>query len=142
MSPLPPSTIRASSTLDDDDDSCGPLALLAAGDDACWRSGGGGSQWLSLHFAAPVVVRALELVFQGGFVGTPLDVDADAEEGGAAGDEGWARVASFATADSNDAQRFELPAVVRGVRALRLGFPASTDFFGRVIVYRVTALGE
>lgn len=136
---LPPLTFSASSTLDDDD-ACGPLALLTAGDDdACWRSGGGGSQWLSMHFAEPVAVRALELIFQGGFVGTPLDVDADV---GSANDAAWSRVASFATADSNEAQRFELPTVARGVRALRLGFPASTDFFGRVIVYRVRAFGE
>lgn len=139
---LTPHAIRASSVLDEDD-TYAPSALLLGGDDACWRSGGGGAQWLTLHFPAPGArVRALELVFQGGFAGAPMHVDVSADEAdGAADGEAWARAASFAPEDSNDAQRFELPAEARGVRALRLAFPASSDFFGRVVLYRVSVFG-
>ncbi len=143
MPQLRVASASASSTLDGDEDAHGPLALLRGGADECWRSGGGGGAWLALRFASPVALRALELAFAGGFVGTPLGVDvaaaADADGADAAG---WARVGAFAPTDSNEPQRFDLPAAARGVRAVRLVFAGSSDFYGRVVLYRAAAFGD
>jgi hypothetical protein len=89
---------------------------------------------VDLALAAPAAsLDALEVVFQGGFAGQGMAVWG----GGAA-----QPAARFQPRDCNEAQRFELPAPLRGVDRLRITFDGSTDFYGRVIIYRLTLLGE
>ena len=104
--------------------------------DTCWNSdGGGGGQWVELALAAPVAsLAALELVFQGGFVGQGMAVWV--------GGGGAEPVARFQPRDGNEPQRFALPAPLRGVDRLRISFEGSTDFYGRVTIYQLALLGE
>lgn len=164
LSPLSPAYITASSCLDDDEDTHGPNGLMGAASSiagadengACWRSRGGEeSATLTLHFSTPVDAAAVELSFAVGFAARTVRVcmsTRDRNGGGGGGGEGdgdedgeaWIEVGLIDTdADAHGTQRFALKSFVAplGVRALRLEFINATDLFGRLIVYRVAALG-
>ena len=131
----PPASAEASSTLQGNEEEYGCANMFDGRADTCWNSdGGGGGQWLELSLAAPVAsLAAVELVFQGGFVGQGMAVGA----GGGAEPAG-----RFQPRDVNEPQRFALPAPLRGVDRLRISFEGSTDFYGRVTIYSLTLLGE
>ena len=131
-SAIPIARAEASSTLDED--AFGGERACDGAVDTCWCSDGGSPQTLTLHFDMPLRVAALELVFAGGFVG--LDVDVAVADGAG----GWAPPgARLQPRDVNDVQRFDLPEPLPRARAIRVTFGRSTDFFGRVTLYRAAA---
>lgn len=121
--------------------------------DTCWNSAQGSPQFIILDFGRRVAVAELQIMFQGGFVGQ----DALVEVGG--GDEEQQCPPTSATQganstpplkeaakievidDSNDLQKFSFsPNLV--CRVLKLTFQSSTDFYGRVTIYKLIAMGS
>jgi hypothetical protein len=147
----PPAAVRASSTLQRNARLYGPALMFDGGAESCWNSDSGSPQWLEVTLAAPAAaLTALELTFQGGFVGQDCDVfvAGDGEGGGQA----WVHALHFEPDDVNAPQRFAVPPPSRpsggkdapppaGVARVRLVFGRSTDFYGRVTVYRLALYG-
>ena len=144
--------IKGSSTLDGNKDLYGCQNLLSAGEssssgdvesdsDKCWNSSGdgeGSEQWLQFSFETPVSVTSLAWVFQGGFVGQNVTIKCKHTK-----QKGWVdstyRFPSGITApeDSMDEQKFDvLDGEITDVEKLRVEFGGSSDFYGRITMYR------
>lgn len=163
--------VRASSVLQRNVKQYGPRLALEADPDTCWNSDQGSPQWLQLEFPVPLDIESVVLTFQGGFVGQGCRADVVCSVASAAGEAGaggspaasagasggagsseisasptspsaaaWRTAAEFEPDDLNRAQTFACAA--SGVTKLRLVFTKSTDFYGRVIVYRVQLIGK
>ncbi|OQS07684.1 hypothetical protein THRCLA_20087, partial [Thraustotheca clavata] len=65
----PPTTCKVSSVLNRDRKQYGPQHLFDGLNDTCWNSDQGSSQQVWLSFNRTVMIKRIELMFQGGFVG-------------------------------------------------------------------------
>jgi hypothetical protein len=135
---------RASSTLNRSAEFA--VANMFSSDDSCWNSEGNSEagQWLLFDFLGKAVeVQRLQITFQGGFVGQDglLEVK-DSKEG----DEKATIVLDEITRieDNNDIQEWSIPAAklsqCRG-KFVKISFPSSTDFYGRVTIYKLALRG-
>lgn len=158
---LRPSLISSSGCLDGDEDTNGAMLLLdaacsAAGESdggACWRSRGGdeSAALLTLHFPSLVDVSSVEISFAAGFAARTTRVFASREALAASSraracdedhDAPWVLVKAQGTdAEAHGSQAVVFPEIVRGVRALRCEFSCASDLYGRLICYRVAAVG-
>ncbi|KAI0078845.1 hypothetical protein K474DRAFT_1683500 [Panus rudis PR-1116 ss-1] len=122
--------IKVSSTLDK---SVGKKFLTDGNPETCWTSQQGTPQYIQIAFDKPVLPRRIVCTFQGGFVGTRCDVQID-----------WRTWTTIFPEDVNRSQDFDLPGegVEGGVRAMKLVFTESSDFFGRITVYDLQVLGS
>jgi hypothetical protein len=161
LSPLSPISISASSCLDDDEEVHGANFLMNAAstvagadeDGSCWRSRGGeDSAYLTLHFSTLVNVIAVEISFAVGFAARSMHVSGYAAatmNDDDCGDNmvGWDSITMIddIDTDAHGTQRFLLKKSTvdgsGGFSALRFHFTKPTDLFGRLIVYRIAALG-
>uniref|UniRef100_A0A146M8F9 Nuclear receptor 2C2-associated protein n=1 Tax=Lygus hesperus TaxID=30085 RepID=A0A146M8F9_LYGHE len=91
--------------------------------ETCWSSDQGSPQWIRLSFKDETALCALALQFQGGFVGSDCSICCGEEE-----------VVPFYPEDNNSVQTFSLPENFRGTD-FKIVFNASTDFFGRIVLY-------
>lgn len=108
--------------------------------ETCWNSDQGSPQFLSFDFGPGcVVVTSVSMMFQGGFVGQDALIE-------------WSNdVSSLQTIakldrieDCNRLQSFEVACEAQpplGARYIRVTFPSSTDFYGRVTLYRLELHG-
>jgi hypothetical protein len=79
-------------------------------------------------------------MFQGGFVGTVGVIECGASKDALR--EACILDHIRPIEDSNDLQIWDLPAgVADGIRFLKIRFPTSTDFYGRVTIYRLEIRG-
>ena len=127
--------------------------------DDCWNSAGkselsldedGEDEGCHLLFDfldASVCVTSIRIMFQGGFVGS----DGIVEIGGA--DENKNALKQLCILDhietiedGNDFQEWDIPAGgcngAKGIKYLKIIFPTSTDFYGRVTIYRFEIHGQ
>ncbi|RKP15344.1 nuclear receptor 2C2-associated protein-like protein [Piptocephalis cylindrospora] len=128
--------IRTSPVLNRDTGSFGKQHLLDGDDTTCWNSEQGTPQWIALELEKPAKVHSLSLQFQGGFVGTPLQI-----LGWAPGEE-YEEVGTVHPQDVNSMQTWVLPLPRPTIRRMKLVFPESTDFYGRVTIYQFDLKGE
>ncbi|ETI51974.1 hypothetical protein F441_04780 [Phytophthora nicotianae CJ01A1] len=129
-------TCRASSTLDRNKQLYGAANMLSSDLSSCWNSAQGSPQQVQVLFNRVVNISALCIMFQGGFVGQ--DVQVHVKEAG--GSVQWEEVdVDVDPEDSNDLQEF--PCKLQQVEAIALTFQRSTDFFGRVVIYRLQVQG-
>ncbi|KAJ3180525.1 Nuclear receptor 2C2-associated protein [Geranomyces variabilis] len=150
--------IRVSSTLNRDVRSYGKQFLTDGSDETCWNSDQGSPQHITIHFAdndsAALAICELHLMFQGGFAGkecTLLGQSATATTD--AGDDNnnnsdsaaaaWETLLDFYPVDANHLQVFAAPDAVQTKtwKRLRVLFKTSTDFYGRITVYRLDVRG-
>ncbi|XP_019615318.1 PREDICTED: nuclear receptor 2C2-associated protein-like isoform X1 [Branchiostoma belcheri] len=132
--PLPAPKVRVSSVLNRDVKQFGKKFMFDGDEETCWNSDQGSPQWILVEFSEEVCPQEIQLQFQGGFVGK--DCRLEVSSGGGE----LARFMDFYPEDVNSLQRFtvkEAPSVKR----LRIVFPSSTDFFGRVTVYKLEIMG-
>ncbi|KZO94026.1 galactose-binding like protein, partial [Calocera viscosa TUFC12733] len=125
---------RASSTLDRGSHR---KHLIDRNTDTCWASANGSPQWVSFTLPKPALLKTLSLTFQGGFVATEVIISTSSTS------SNWKPVATIYPQDNNFRQTFKIEgegARVEG--AVRLEFPKSSDFFGRVVVYDLDLLGD
>jgi hypothetical protein len=80
-----------------------------------------------IDFGRVVSVDTISINFQGGFVGTELQVKA-------ASFEDLIHIITFFPKDHNDTQIFSLESPAT-CQVLHLNFPSSTDFYGRITIY-------
>ncbi|EGN93656.1 hypothetical protein SERLA73DRAFT_189390 [Serpula lacrymans var. lacrymans S7.3] len=127
--------IKVSSTLDN---SVGKKNIIDDNLETCWTSQQGLPQYIQLVFPELVIPKSISLTFQGGFVGTRCSVDVLASSEGAK----WKSFTRIYPEDVNRRQTFDLvphdlssDPTTEGVKAIKVVFEESSDFFGRITVY-------
>uniref|UniRef100_K7GHV2 Nuclear receptor 2C2-associated protein n=1 Tax=Pelodiscus sinensis TaxID=13735 RepID=K7GHV2_PELSI len=125
---------RVSSVLNRDAKQFGKKHLFDGSEETCWNSDQGSSQWVTLEFPQTVKVSQIQLQFQGGFASQLCTL-----EGCRKGDE-LVKIAEFYPEDIHALQIFRTEEAT--LDKLKITFENSTDFFGRVVVYRLGVLGE
>ncbi|KAG7384488.1 Nuclear receptor 2C2-associated protein [Phytophthora pseudosyringae] len=130
-------TCRASSTLDRNKHLYGAANMLSTDLSSCWNSAQGSPQKVQVVFHRVVDISTLCIMFQGGFVGQDVQVHAKKK---AEGSGQWEEVdVDVDPEDSNDLQAF--PCKLQQVEAIALTFRRSSDFYGRVVIYRLEVRG-
>jgi len=109
----------------------GKQFLIDGDGQSCWMSDQGNSQYVKLKFSEPVHIKKLLIMFQGGFVAKSI-ICASKTEGGSGK---WEQKAALEPQDSNDEQIFDVD--LENVAELKLLFPTSTDFYGRICIYKL-----
>ncbi|XP_067629537.1 nuclear receptor 2C2-associated protein [Eurosta solidaginis] len=102
-------------------------------EDTSWNSSEGTAQWVKLHFDVPQKVSGFLVQFQGGFAAKSILVHIETLDGKLILDE------AFYPEDVNSTQTFYLKKHVNNKEAMKVKFffPSSTDFYGRIILYRL-----
>ncbi|XP_042239063.1 nuclear receptor 2C2-associated protein-like [Homarus americanus] len=128
---------RVSSVLGKNTRELGKQYLFDGSPETCWNSDQGTPQWVALRWKEPVIVTSIIAQFQGGFCGSPDTV----VEVGQEGSNCWEEVAPWHLEDVGTEQiiRLQQP---RALSSLRLTFKSSTDFHGRIIMYKLDVLGN
>ncbi|XP_043279605.1 nuclear receptor 2C2-associated protein [Venturia canescens] len=124
---------RVSSVLNKDVRSYGKKFLYDDCDETCWNSDSGTPQWILIDFKEECKLTALEIQFQGGFAGKDCHLEAGSNF------KDLSVVQCFYPEDTNKLQRFELEKEAVA-KTFKLSFQESTDFFGRIIVYRLALI--
>lgn len=134
-------TIKVSSTLDR---ASHRKHLLDRNRDTCWASANGSPQWVSFTLPRLALLKAVAVTFQGGFV--PTEVVICTSPSPASGEKLKPKhVTTVYPQDNNFRQMLKIDQVGEGARVegiVKLEFPKSSDFFGRVVVYDLDLLGE
>ncbi|XP_077989582.1 nuclear receptor 2C2-associated protein-like [Glandiceps talaboti] len=125
---------RVSSVLNRDVKQFGKKYMFDGCEETCWNSDQGSPQWVLLNFPNPVKIEELQIQFQGGFVGKECCID------GFHGDE-FTRITEFYPEDVNSLQRFPISSSAM-VTKLKIVFNDSTDFFGRITIYKLDVIGR
>ncbi|RUS15971.1 galactose-binding domain-like protein [Endogone sp. FLAS-F59071] len=140
--------IKVSSVLNRDVTTFGKQNLTDGDDETCWNSEQGLPQYILLDFRRPVFVRQIQLMFQGGFVGKKCQL-----LGGAQGSQ-YEPITTFYPDDSGvqmlskvipflDLTAYVFPiSSLAGTERLQIVFEESTDFYGRITVYKLDVIGE
>jgi hypothetical protein len=110
--------------------------MFDGNEETCWNSDQGTMQSILLDFQRRVAIKEIHITFQGGFAAKLCQC-----YGGSNHSEILLEV--FYPEDSNSKQVFRLidDKAKMLVNKLRLSFPESTDFFGRIIVYHLDIVG-
>jgi len=108
---------------------------------SCWYSEGSdddATQSFTITFGRQVLPKELQIQFQAGFSAEECNVSVrtlDAEEK-------WEVIEELEPSDSHELQSFPLTGVKdKAVDAIKIEFQECTDFYGRVMVYRLGILG-
>ncbi|XP_050733162.1 nuclear receptor 2C2-associated protein-like [Eriocheir sinensis] len=132
------SECRVSSVLGRNTRELGKKHLFDGSAETCWNSDQGTPQWVALRWPSPVQVTSITAQFQGGFCGAAdTMVEVPQEEGSS----GWQMAHPWPLEDVGTPQTLQLPQPLT-TSSLRLTFPSSTDFFGRIIMYKLDVLGK
>jgi hypothetical protein len=111
----------------------------------CWNSEGSTkgktSSFLIIDFGRVVHPVHIAIQFQAGFVAAELEVskmDANVDD--------WMQIAEFEVEDDHEVQLFSLADCDKTdsltTRAIKLFFNECTDFYGRIIVYKLQIWGQ
>ncbi|KAI8071437.1 galactose-binding domain-like protein [Gongronella butleri] len=134
----PDTRIKVSSVLNRDTTSYGKQHLIDGSPETCWNSEQGMPQHVLLDFGAPVVVEHLDLTFQGGFVGKKcVALGSTATQP----NDYTIPLATFYPQDINSEQSFPV-AIASPIQRLKLIFEESTDFYGRITLYKLDIRGS
>ncbi|VDD76633.1 unnamed protein product [Mesocestoides corti] len=123
--------VAVSSVLNRDSQQYGKIHLFDGRPDTCWNSDSGTPQWIMVDFKKPVKLTAVRIQFHGGF----------------AAEEAVLQLWTKETKDNKTAYPI-FPANVSSLQSFVftdenaytnacLLFRKATDFFGRIIVYRL-----
>ncbi|XP_055916079.1 nuclear receptor 2C2-associated protein [Eupeodes corollae] len=119
-----------SSVLNKDIKQHGKAFMFDSEEDTSWSSSEGTPQWIAIQFDEPQTVTAFSFQFQGGFAGKDALVIATAVDGTESEEP-------FYPDDINSVQTFTLKQSIENTKKLKFVFGSSTDFFGRIIVYKL-----
>lgn len=125
-------------------------ALDTTNETSCWNSDAvpSGSEdpiTLTICFGRTIILDELRIQFQGGFVAEECTAYSAAETNG--GDIIWNELenAHIEPEDINEMQIFDLSGAKlsdRRCNLLKLSFEASSDFYGRITIYKLQVWGE
>mmetsp|Transcript_115 Transcript_115/g.301 ORF Transcript_115/g.301 Transcript_115/m.301 type:complete len:160 (+) Transcript_115:199-678(+) len=149
-SPSLGTTARASSVLKRNTKLYGPMNALDTTDEvSCWNSDAvpsgtsssdAGPITFTIHFGPnrTVEIDEIRIQFQGGFVAE--ECTACLSRGGG---EDWVEMEEpIEPEDVNDMQAFAIADADRTCNMLRLSFEGSSDFYGRVTIYKLEVWGS
>ena len=114
------------------------MNMFDGSDTSCWNSDQGLPQAVEILLEPPAPrVSTLRVMFQGGFVPTAIHCYTSSEAKGAYGDE---PVCTVVPKDANNMQDLALEPALTDVARVKLLFPESGDFFGRITIYQLDLL--
>lgn len=119
---------RVSSVLNKNNRSYGKNYMFDNSPDTCWNSDAGTPQWIIINFEQECEVNSFEIEFQGGFAGKNCHLEI--------GDKDTEIFESFYPEDTNTLQKFYLKSPAKA-KLFKFVFNESTDFFGRIIIYKL-----
>lgn len=122
---------RVSSVLNKDHRSYGKKHMFDNVPETCWNSAAGTPQWVTISFEKECTLSKFEIEFQGGFAGKNCHVEAGEN------DKDTTVLESFYPEDNNSLQSFKLQAPGKA-KVFKFIFNESTDFFGRIIIYKMS----
>ncbi|KAK7066951.1 Nuclear receptor 2C2-associated protein [Halocaridina rubra] len=128
---------RVSSVLGRNARELGKQHLFDGSPETCWNSDHGTPQWVALRWKEPVTVTAIAAQFQGGFCGSHDTI----VEIGTNGSNSWQEATPWHLEDVGTEQTLRLDVPLTLTR-LRLNFNSSTDFHGRIIMYKLDVIGR
>ncbi|XP_076751446.1 nuclear receptor 2C2-associated protein [Xylocopa sonorina] len=120
---------RVSSVLNKNNRLYGKKYMFDNCSETCWNSDAGSPQWIIIDFEREHELSSFQIQFQGGFVGKDCYLEADIKE--------IKFHESFYPEDKNNFQTFKLKNPVKA-KTFKFVFNESTDFFGRVIIYKLS----
>lgn len=129
-------TTKVSSVLNDSRE-YGKQHLFDGLAETCWNSAQGTPQFIQLAFTAPVTLTSLQVTFQGGFVGKTMTLAGTT----LASPKKFLPIQTFEPRDDNQQQTFEVPQGAE-VTNVKITFPTSTDFYGRITIYKLDVWGR
>ncbi|KAG0230722.1 Nuclear receptor 2C2-associated protein [Actinomortierella wolfii] len=129
--------IKVSSVLNRETTLYGKQFLTDGNDETCWNSDSGTPQFIVVDFGRPVKIQTIELMFQGGFVGKTCLL----QRCHVPPTNEWIDVTRFYPEDINPLQSFTIEDQEPTTR-VKIVFEGSTDFFGRITVYKLDILGQ
>ncbi|XP_043263531.1 nuclear receptor 2C2-associated protein [Colletes gigas] len=97
--------------------------------ETCWNSEAGSPQWIAIDFEQECSLSSFEIEFQGGFVGKDCHIEVCDKE--------TELLEPFYPEDKNTVQRFSLERPKKA-KTFKFVFNESTDFFGRIIIYKLS----
>uniref|UniRef100_A0A1A9X4I2 F5/8 type C domain-containing protein n=1 Tax=Glossina brevipalpis TaxID=37001 RepID=A0A1A9X4I2_9MUSC len=100
-------------------------------EDTCWTSSEGLPQWINIEFDDSQTVSGFSFQFQGGFAAKEAKIELHFSNESSPYEE------PFYAEDINAVQRFKLKYSQVNVKRIKFIISSSTDFFGRVIVYKL-----
>ncbi|KAI9470024.1 MAG: galactose-binding domain-like protein [Benjaminiella poitrasii] len=130
--------IKVSSVLNRDTSNYGKQNLIDGQVETCWNSEQGLPQHILLDFSSPVSVQSIVFQFQGGFVGkTCVVVGSTAETP----NDYSVQIDTFYPEDINSEQTFNCEPT-QPLKRVKIIFEESTDFYGRITLYKLDVLGN
>ncbi|KAG0000238.1 Nuclear receptor 2C2-associated protein [Entomortierella chlamydospora] len=133
--------IKVSSVLNRETTLYGKQFLTDDNEETCWNSEAGTPQFIVVDFGRKVQVEAVQFMFQGGFVGKTCQLLAWTN------DSEFVEMMKFYPEDINPLQIINniFPVAENQRQAtsrVKIIFESSTDFFGRITVYKLDILGH
>lgn len=136
LSDLSTFSCKVSSVLNRNIKEFGKKHLFDGCEETCWNSDQGSPQFITITLNKVKTVNALKLQFQGGFVGKDCEITSITEK-----EDSLAAAVSFYPQDKNSDQIIHLSKSLTGDK-FKIIFSNSTDFFGRITLYKLELLGE
>ncbi|KAF9301958.1 Nuclear receptor 2C2-associated protein [Mortierella antarctica] len=129
--------LKVSSVLNKETTLYGKQFLTDDSEETCWNSEAGTPQFIVIDFGRQVNIDTIQLMFQGGFVGKTCQVQRWTDEGA------FVDMTRFYPDDINPLQSFPIAEADRHIASrIKIIFESSTDFFGRITVYKLDILGQ
>ena len=150
---------RVSSTLSGNAKEFGKQNMFDGSEVSCWNSDQGCPQYVMVKFSQTVSVYQFKVMFQGGFAAKVISFsesfyiffphlcklyrEKTIEFQAKNGNETKIDV-TFHPNDNNSTQSFDIEGETREkqVNIVKLNFPQSTDFYGRVVIYKLEFFGK
>ncbi|KAI8987264.1 galactose-binding domain-like protein, partial [Mycotypha africana] len=129
--------IKVSSVWNRDVANFGKQHLIDGSSETCWNSQEGLPQHILLDFPSPVSVQSIILQFAGGFAGRKCVALGSTAE---SPNDYSVEIKDFYPQDTHAEQSFEFEPTIP-LKRLKIVFEESTDFFGRITVYKLDVLG-
>ncbi|KAI8580043.1 hypothetical protein K450DRAFT_271392 [Umbelopsis ramanniana AG] len=130
--------LKVSSVLNRDITNYGKQHLTDDSVETCWNSEQGLPQHILLDFGRSVEIESIWMTFQGGFVGKKCVLAASEAE---SPNNYNVDLGTVYPEDVNQPQSFNVQCP-KSVQRLKLIFEESTDFFGRITMYKLDILGR
>ncbi|RKP07867.1 galactose-binding domain-like protein, partial [Thamnocephalis sphaerospora] len=132
---------RVSSVLNRDTSNYGKQHLTDGSEETCWNSDQGEPQYVAIDFGQSVRVRAVNIMFQGGFAGRRCQLMGVRTQ--PQSDETPGKYAALGAFYPEDINALQISLLISdAITRLKIVFEESTDHYGRITVYRLEVLGE
>ncbi|XP_058805273.1 nuclear receptor 2C2-associated protein-like isoform X2 [Phymastichus coffea] len=122
---------RVSSVLNKNVKSYGKQFMFDDESETCWNSDSGSPQWVFIKFDQEVELSCIKIQFQGGFAGKKCWIEAGSDL------KNLDYIQDIFPEDINLLQTFNLD-FSKKASAFKIIFDSSTDFFGRIIIYKLS----